>query len=381
MVAWSVTDPALLRQLLADPRVSKDPRQHWTDYRDGKIPPDWPLHIWVSVTNMFTAYGGEHRRLRNLVSKSFTPRRVEGLRPRVERITGELLDRLAAGPDTVDLRETYAYPIPIEVISELFGVPVDARPALKEAVDGVFNTALTPAEAAANGEKIYGLLAGLVAARRAEPGDDLASGLIAAHDEDGSRLTDGELVDTLLLMISAGHDTTVNLLDNAITALLTHPEQLQQVLAGEHSWSDAIEETLRWQSPAVHVPLRYAVTDIALDGIVIRAGEPILASYGATGRHPDLHGDDADVFDISRKDKQHLAFGYGAHFCLGAPLARLEAEVALPALFARFPRLALAVPSEELEPLTSFIVNGHRALPVTLGGAASQGPTRPARMA
>ncbi|MEV6873427.1 cytochrome P450 [Amycolatopsis sp. NPDC051128] len=368
MVAWSVTSPTLLKQLLGDPRVSKDPRRHWPAYQSGQIPADWPLHIWVSVQNMFTAYGADHRRLRSLVSKAFTPRRVHDLRPQIEHITTDLLDLLAAGPDTADLREGLAYPLPIEVICQLFGVPDAARPGLRHAVDGVFNTTATPEQSAANVQLLYGILGDLVAAKRETPAADLASGLIAARDEDGTRLDETELVDTLILVISAGHETTVNLLDHAITALLSHPEQLQHVLDGRRTWTDVIDETLRWQAPVAHLPLRYAVEDIETDGITFRAGEAILASYAAAGRDRSYHGDDADRFDIARPDKTHLAFGHGVHYCLGAPLARLEAEVALPALFARFPGLALAVEPEDLQPVASFISNGHRTLPVVLSG-------------
>ncbi len=363
-----MTSLELLRQLLSDQRVSKDARQHWPAFAGGEIPEDWPLHIWVSVQNMFTAYGGDHRRLRSLVSKAFTPRRTEALRPGIEEITTGLLDRLAASqrPENVDLREGFAYPLPIEVICRLFGIPDEARPGLRQAVDGVFNTAATPEEALANGQEMYRILGELVAEKRANPGDDLASGLIGVRDDDGSRLEEAELIDTLILVISAGHETTVNLLDHAITSLLTHPEQLRLVLDGVRSWQDVIDETLRWQAPVANLPLRYAVEDIELDGITIRRGEAIVAAYAAAGRDSARHGESADRFDITREDKTHLAFGHGVHYCLGAPLARLEAEIALPALFARFPELALAVPAGELQPVPSFISNGHRVLPAAL---------------
>lgn len=370
MVAWSVTSLDVLRRLLSDPRVSKDARQHWTAYNNGEVPADWPLQIYVSVQNMFTAYGGDHRRLRSLVAKAFIPRRTEALRPRVEQITADLLDGLASRSGTVDLREAFAYPLPIEVICRLFGIPEELRPGLKTVVDGLFNTTATAEEAQANQVELYRLLGELVASKRADPGDDLTSGLIGVREDDGSALDETELVDTLALVISAGHETTVNLLDHAITALLTHPEQLQRVRDGLSTWTDVIDETLRWQAPVANMPLRYAVEDIEVDDVVIiRKGEAILASYAAAGRDGSQH-EDADLFDISREDKTSLAFGHGVHYCLGAPLARLEAETALPALFSRFPELALAVPVGELEPIGSFISNGHRTLPVKLGPKA-----------
>jgi 2-hydroxy-5-methyl-1-naphthoate 7-hydroxylase len=367
VAAWAVTGQEQLKRLLTDPRVSKNPHLHWKKWIDGEIAEDWPLRLWVSVQNMFTAYGDDHRRLRNIISRAFTPRRTEALRPDVEQITRDLLDGLAASPGgRADLREAFAYPLPIEVICRLFGVPVEARPALRRCVDGVFNTALTPEEAVANQTEMYGILQDFVAFRRREPADDLAGVLISSRDEDGSRLSETELVDTLILMISAGHETTVNLLDQAIAALLTHPEQRALVRSGEVPWSEVIEEALRWQAPVASLPLRYAVEDIDVDGVTIGKGEAILAAYAAAGRDLSLHGEDADLFDITRANKEHISFGHGVHFCVGSHLARMEAEVSLPALFARFPDMSLAADLDELRPVESFISNGHRTLPVDL---------------
>ncbi|MCQ4043609.1 cytochrome P450 [Streptomyces rubrisoli] len=367
MVAWSVGRIDLLKRLLTDPRISKDSHQHWPAFAAGEIPPDWQLYTWVAVTNMFTAYGDDHRRLRKLVAPAFTARRTAALRPRIEEIATGLLDRLAAVPDgqSADLREEYAYPIPIQVICELFGVPDHQHEPLRRAVDGVFATANTPEQAAANYQLMYQILRELVEIKRSEPGDDMTSVLIAARNEDdGTRLSEDELVDTLLLVLGAGHETTVNLIDNAIHALLTHPEQLALVRSGRASWDDVIEEALRYRAPVAHLPLRYAVEDVELEGVLIAKGEPILANYQAAGHH----GERAEEFDITRVDKEHLAFGHGVHYCLGAPLARLEAAIALPALFERFPDVQLAVPAERLESVESFISNGHRTLPVLLRG-------------
>ncbi|MEU3922396.1 cytochrome P450 [Streptomyces sp. NPDC029004] len=368
--AWAVSSPGLLKELLTDPRVSKDPRRHWPAWIDGEISPQWPLFTWVAVQNMFTAYGGEHKRLRTLVARAFTARRTAALRPRIETIATGLLDRIAAAGQqggVVDLRERFAYPLPIQVISELFGLPEEHREELRHLVDSIFHTSADPNEVTATYARLYAVLGNLVTAKRQTPADDMTTELIAARDdESNTRLSEQELLDTLVLMISAGHETTVNLIDNAIHAMLTHPEQLAQVRAGRASWDDVIEETLRYDAPVASLPLRYAVEDITLDGTVIRRGEAILAAYAAAGRCPERYGKDADRFDAGRADKEHLAFGHGVHFCLGAPLGRLEASIALPALFERFPGLALAVPQEELRPVDSFISNGHRVLPVRL---------------
>ena len=371
VAAWSVSDPAILKNLLSDSRVSKDASRHWPVFISGEITEKWPLALWVGVDNMFTAYGDNHRRLRRLVGKAFTARRTAEMLPRIEKITARLVDQMGCtGPgEVVELRDALAFPLPIQVISDLMGMPEDVRPRFRTLVDGVFDTTLSSQEARANTTALYGILTELVAAKRAMPGTDITSALINVRDDegDGSVLNEQELLDTLLLVISAGYETTANLLDQAITALLTQPDQLAHVRAGRASWDDVIEEALRYAAPVSHLPLRYAVEDIPLPGgLVIRQGEAILASYGAAGRHPNLHGVTAGTFEVTRKDKQHLAFGHGAHFCLGAPLARMEARVALPALFDRFPDMVLAVPAEELEPVASLIVNGHHTLPVCL---------------
>ncbi|MCX2968410.1 MULTISPECIES: cytochrome P450 family protein [Streptomyces] len=373
VTAWSVSEPGLLKHLLTSPDVSKDAKRHWPAFAEAV--PDWPLALWVTAENMFTAYGSDHRRLRRMIAPAFSARRIAALEPVVQELVRGILDGLDALPagEVVDLRAHLAHPLPIAVIGQLMGVPADQRTGFAALVDGVFATTLSTEEAAANATALYGLLDELIAAKRAEPAEDLTSLLLAARDEegDGRALSDVELRDTLLLMVSAGYETTVNVIDQAVTSLLTDPEQLAHVRAGRCGWHDVVEETLRHEPAVKHLPLRYALRDVSLpDGQTIRAGEAILASYAAANRHPDWHGASADRFDATRPAKDHLAFGHGVHFCLGAPLARLEVATALRQLFARFPDARLAVPPEELRPLPTLISNGHLTLPVRLRSVA-----------
>jgi cytochrome P450 len=372
VTAWSITSASLMKQLLTDPRVSKDPRQHWPRFQSGEVGPEWPLFLWVAVQNMFTAYGKEHSRLRRLVAPAFTAHRTKALAPRIEVIARGLIDNIAAAGaagEPVDLRERFAYQLPIQVICELMGLPEGQRADMKTCVDAVFSSAISAEEAQASGERVYGMLAALIAAKRETPGEDLVSDLIGQRDEDGSSLTEQELLDTLLLVFSAGYDTTVNLLDQSICNLLSRPEQLEHVRSGRVTWDTVIEESLRTEAPVAHLPLRYAVTDIDLTqtaGVVIRQGEAILMSFHAANHDPARHGETAAEFDVTRERHDHLSFGYGTHMCLGAPLARLEAATGLPMLFDRFPEMRFACSPAELEHVPSFLSNGHTRLPVLL---------------
>ncbi|GAA3748839.1 cytochrome P450 family protein [Salinactinospora qingdaonensis] len=368
VLAWSLNSHAAIRQVLTDPRVTKSARNHWPAFINGEIPPDWEMISWVAMDNMVTAYGKDHVRLRKLVGKAFTPRRTEAIRPRVEELTNQLVDALAATEpgEVVDLREKFAYPLPARLVADLIGMSEEARAKTASVIDMMVDTTVTPDQAQEILLGWRGAMEELIAAKRESPGEDITSDLIAARDEDGSRLSEAELTDTIFAILGAGSETTINFFDNAITALLTHPEQRELVTSGNASWDDVIDETLRVESPLAHLPLRYAAEDIELDGLTIPKGDPILVNYSAVGRDPALNGAEADHFDITRTDKGHLSFGLGPHYCLGAGIARLVARVGLATLFERFPDMTLATPAEGLQPLPTFIMNGHRTLPVRL---------------
>ncbi|MCG5214515.1 cytochrome P450 family protein [Streptosporangium sp. KLBMP 9127] len=368
VVVWSINSHATIRKLLTDPNVTKSARNHWPAFINGEIPPDWEMISWIAMDNMVTAYGNNHVRLRRLVGKAFTPRRTEAIKPRIAELTEMLVGALAATPpgEVVDLRERFAYPLPAMLVADLIGMSEEARVETAKVIDMMVDTTVSPEQAQSILLGWRGAMDQLIAEKRRQPGEDITSDLVAARDEDGSRLSEVELTDTIFAILGAGSETTINFFDNAITALLTHPEQLDLVKSGEATWDDVIDEVLRVESPLAHLPLRYAVEDIHLDGVTIPKGDPILVNYTSVGRDPALHGADAGQFDLTRSDKEHLSFGYGPHYCLGAGIARAVATIGLSTLFERFPDLSLAVAKDDLQPLPTFIMNGHRALPVRL---------------
>ncbi|WP_248965389.1 cytochrome P450 family protein [Sphaerisporangium perillae] len=369
VTAWAITDYAVLRRVLTDTRVTKSARAHWPAFTNGEIRPDWELISWVAMDNISTSWGTDHKRLRRLVGKAFTPRRIEAVRPRIVELTNEILDALAGTEpgEVVDLRERFAYPLPARLVAELIGMDETALAKTAVVIEMMVDTTVSP-------EKAHSILMGwrdamadFIASKRANPGEDITSDLIAARDdEDGSKLSEGELTDTIFAILGAGSETTINFLSNAVTQLLTHPDQLELVTSGRLAWDNVLEEVLRVQAPLASLPLRFAADDVDLDGVLIRKGDPILVNYTAAGRDPKLHGESSCEFDITRSDKEHISFGYGPHYCLGAGIARLVGGIGLSTLFERFPDISLAVPAEELQPLPTFIMNGHRSLPVRL---------------
>jgi 2-hydroxy-5-methyl-1-naphthoate 7-hydroxylase len=363
---WVVVGHDLAKDLLTSPKVSKNPRMHWPQWINGEIGADWPLASWPTMENMTTAYGAEAQRLRRPVVKAFTPKRVRSMQPYIERTVQYLIDRLAETPpgEVVDLKRNFSYQLPATIICDLFGVPEAERATVLRGGEKTPDSSLTPEEAEANIRDWTEQFSKLIQAKRENPGDDLTSELVNTTGEE--RLTDSELIGTLFVALGAGSETVMNLVTHAVHKLLTHPDQRAAVEQGRASWDDVIEETLRLESPLNMLPLRFAVEDLELDGVTVPKGDPILMGYGAIGRDPAVHGDSAEDWDITRPDKEHLSFGFGTHYCFGAPLARLEAKIALPALFARFPEMELAVKTEELESQGTFIMNGHKTLPVVL---------------
>ncbi|MEY9848321.1 cytochrome P450 [Streptacidiphilus sp. BW17] len=367
ITAWAVTGHETLKTLLLDPRVSKDPQQ-WPAWTGGQYHDTW-ISMWVGVVNMLSTSGADHARLRRLIAPAFTKRRVATMLPAIEAIANDLLDSIdQTAPGTAaDLRSSYAHPLPMRVICELFGVPAHLQAEVGTLVAAFMDPQADPA---ATLGAMRTILNGLIADKRDHPGEDLTTALVNSRDEEtGDQLTEAELIDTLLLVIGAGFETTVHLIGNAIHAVLTHPDNpnVRQARAGTSPWDAVVEETLRWAPSIAALPMRFATEAITLtDGTEIQQGDAILAVYAGAGRDQRAHGPDADTFDPGRTIGEHLAFGYGVHRCIGAILARLEAVTALHLLFARFPDLTAAPALAQTEAVPGFIARGWSALPAIL---------------
>ncbi|MRH89468.1 cytochrome P450 [Nocardia sp. SYP-A9097] len=365
--AWTVTEHALARQLLTDTRLVKDINA-WGLWSSGVVTRQWPLIGMIDAgRSMFTVDGAEHRRLRIKTAQALTPRRLEALRPSIELLTAELLDNLeAAGREgeIVDLKQVFAYPLPMRVISELMGVERADQPMLLEWYKKFFSMMTPQDERLQIIDAMDVYFTEMVRRKTAEPGDDLTSALILA-DEGGDPLTEEEVVGNLKALVAAGHETTVSLIVNTVRALLSRPDQLDKLRAGDVDWKQAIEETLRYDGPVTHLLMRFATEDITLGDNVIEKGEGVVISYRAVGRDTAVHGVDADEYDVTRPTaNRNISFGYGPHSCPGAALARLEASIGLPALFERFPSLKLAIPDEEIAHLPVLTQNDLAAFPV-----------------
>jgi hypothetical protein len=321
------------------------------------------------VRNMIDVDGAEHLRLRKLVTRAFTVRRITELRPRVEEITAGLLAELPghARAGVVDLEEHFNFLLPITVICELVGVPESDRLRWRD-----WSRALTSMKSDVVGQvvpRVVDYIRDLIGQRRAAPEADLLTDLIAIQDADGDRLGDDEMITMVLTLVLAGHETTALLLGNGLAALLAHPDQLAALRDDPALAPRAVDELMRWCSPILSTRMRYATQDVEFCGEVIRQGEPVIAMLVA-GNHDPRRFDDPGRLDITRpadsRRDTHLGFGHGFHYCLGAALAREECEVAFTALLARYPDIKLAVPVQRLRRLPLPLTWQLAALPVRL---------------
>jgi cytochrome P450 len=353
--AWLVVGYEEARAVLADPRLSKD----W-----GNASPALPLGPPASGISMLSSDPPDHTRLRKLVAREFTARRVEALEPRVREIADGLLDTMLKEPDRrADLVDAYAFPLPITVICELLGVPSLDRDSFR-AWSGTAVGDAGPEEKRAAKEAVTGYLTGLLAEKRRQPGEDLLSALLHTADEDGDRLSADELLGMAWLLLVAGHETTVNLIANGTLALLTHPEQLALLRSDPSLAEGAVEEMLRYDGPVETPTYRFTVEPFEIGGTVIPGGgELVLAAIADADRDPERFAE-PERFDIRRGPRGHLAFGHGIHHCLGAPLARLEGRVAVRALLDRCPDLALDIHPAAVSWRQGMLIRGPHRLPV-----------------
>ncbi|HSB85470.1 MAG TPA: cytochrome P450 [Ilumatobacteraceae bacterium] len=369
--AWLVVGYEEARTALNDPRLSKDMHAALAT-GSGVVAEGLPGPAFAR--HMLSVDPPDHSRLRRLVSAAFTPRRVEALRPRVQAVVDDLLDAIAAaGPDAqIDLVGAFAFPLPFTVICELLGVPEPDRADLGRGLTALLVPTSTPAEYARAKEAsdaVVAMLEALVDAKQANAGDDLVSGLISARDGD-ERLSTQELLSTIFQLIVAGHDTTASLIGNGVVALLRHPEQLGELRSDPGKLAVAIEELLRYDAPVPHSTFRYAVAPVDIGQVTIPAGAQVIICLAAANRDGGQYTD-PDELDLDRVESRHLAFGHGIHHCLGAPLARLEGQLALGSLLRRFPQLRLAVPVDELHwgHGDGLVLRGLSELPVLPGPA------------
>ncbi|WP_046472304.1 cytochrome P450 family protein [Allosalinactinospora lopnorensis] len=355
---WMFIGDEEVRSLLSDPRFVVDPASvPGGRGQDKRLELMRQLGISEDLTTYLTEGvldhdAPDHTRLRKLVSRAFTVRRVSELRPRVEQITDDLLDALPghAEDGVVDLLEHFGYPLPITVICELVGVPEEDRPLWRK----WGHTLVTMGSERMNDalREMVDHIRAMIEQRRSEPSDDLLGALIRVREENGDRLTETELITMVFTLIMAGHETTAHLICNGTVALLTHPEQLDLVRRDPERLPAAVHELQRWCHPVLMTRLRYTAEDVELGGVRLKVGEPVQALLLGANRDPRKYTD-PDRFDITRRPsgrgEEHVGFGHGPHYCLGAALARQEAEVAFGKLFSAYPELEPAVAEAELE--------------------------------
>jgi cytochrome P450 len=357
---WVLTRYEDVVSVLRDPRFAKEAIAAFVVARFGMAPPGIGL-------SMLDRDPPDHTRLRGLVSKAFTPRVVETLRPRIQQIVDGLLDQVE-DQRSMDLIEDFAYPLPVIVICEMLGVPVEDRDRFKEwgldIARGLDAIMLPPdsevtRRSVASRSALSGYFRELIARRRASPRGDMLSALIAAEDA-GDKLSEEELLATCILLLVAGHETTVNLIGNGTLALLRHPAELGRLRENPGLITNAVEELLRFDGP-VQRTARIPSEDVTIGGRTIARGELVMPFIGAADRDP-AQFPDPDRLDVTRAENRHIAFGWGIHFCLGAPLARVEGQIAINTLLQRLPKLALGTDKPEYR--QSLTLRGLSTLPV-----------------
>jgi cytochrome P450 len=364
---WLLTRHAEVEQAIRDKRFSVErQRADVVKLNPGSVPTALFSDQPGGLRTMLALDPPDHTRLRGLVSKAFTPRRISALEPRIESLVGELLDAALAGGGAFDLIGALAEPLPAVVIAELLGVPSADHRQFKQWSSALIETLpQVPFGGGARLEEciqpLVAYLADVIAARRKDPQDDLISGMIEAQEERDA-LTDQELLSTCFLLLLAGHETTTNLIGNGTLALLRNRTEWERLRAEPPLLPNAIEELLRYDSP-VQGTVRVTLEKVELGGHAIEPGALVICGIGAANRDPAVHAD-PDRLDVGREDIRHLSLGLGAHFCLGASLARLEGRVVFGALLERCPGLRLADPSAEPEHRANFILRGLRSLPV-----------------
>ncbi|GAA0584043.1 cytochrome P450 [Kribbella sandramycini] len=363
MPAWLVTGYAEARELLTDPRLSSNGVYDRLEKLRGAATGEPSSFSPDLARHLLNTDPPDHTRLRKLVNKAFTPRVIERLRPRIEEIADELLDAIEqSADDPIDLLPAYAYPLPITVICELLGIPVEDQDRFGQWSGSLVSTA-GPKEIGEASAAMGGYLFGLIEQKRAEPADDLLSALVHAAD-DGDRLTVPELIAMTFVLLIGGYETTVNLIGSGVLSLLTNPAELERLRADRSLLRNGIEELLRYETPNNMSSPRYTTEPIKVGDVEIPANEFVLVSLLAANRDP-ARFDGADRLDIARPTSgHHLGFGHGIHFCVGAPLGRLEGEIAIGKLLDRFPALRLAVPVTELRWRPSTAMRALQTLPV-----------------
>src|SRR3984957_1917529 len=365
--AWLITGYAQARAALTDPRLVKVPG----DWR-----PDPDSESAALDLHMLNSDPPDHERLRKLVNKAFTARRVEQLRPRITAITEALLDDMSAQQEA-DLLSAFAFPLPVTVICELLGVPVADRDQFRAWSATIVSETVSSEVSQAHATAMIGYFQDLLGVPRRVPPEHPLSPLISARDDaardETGRLSENELLSMAWLLLVAGHETTVNLIGSGVLALLLHPGELARLRADPALLGGAVEELLRYVSPVNNATFRFAAEPVDLGGVCIGVGEVVLVSLSGANRDPSRYAA-PEGLDVGRDSTGHLAFGHGIHYCVGAPLARLEAQIAFGALLQRFASITLAVPPSELRWRPSSLIHGLESLPVRLQSRVSESP-------